>query len=99
MPNPARWEGEVSRMTIYERALDFLHPGDVIGLGSGRAAFAFIRALGERITAGALQVRGVPASKASESLAQEVGIPLVSLDAGMPLAVTVDGADEVSPAL
>ena len=32
--------------TIYERALDFVHDGATVGLGSGKAASAFIRLLG-----------------------------------------------------
>jgi ribose 5-phosphate isomerase A len=85
-------------MTIYERALELIHAGDVIGLGSGRASSAFITHLGERVRAG-LKVSGVPTSLASEELARTVGIPLVSLTRGMPLALTVDGADEVDPHL
>jgi ribose 5-phosphate isomerase A len=85
-------------MTIYEKALEFIQPGDVVGLGSGRASTEFIRLLGARVKAGLL-VRGVPTSQASAKLAQGLGIPLVSLQEGMPLAVTVDGADEVDPNL
>jgi ribose 5-phosphate isomerase A len=85
-------------MTIYERALDFIVDGDAVGLGSGRASTEFIKLLGARARAG-LRVRGVPTSRASERLAQELGIPLVPLGEGMPLAVTVDGADEVDPHL
>ena len=85
-------------MTIYERALDFIADGDAVGLGSGRASTEFIKLLGARVREG-LRVRGVPTSRASERLAQELGIPLVPLGEGMPLAVTVDGADEVDPHL
>src|SRR5205085_5519092 len=85
-------------MTIYQRALEFIADGDAVGLGSGRAATEFIRLLGARVREG-LHVRGVPTSRASERLAQEVGVPLVPLGEGMPLAVTVDGADEVDPHL
>src|SRR5581483_1982295 len=81
-------------MTIYERALEFVREGDVVGLGSGRAATAFIQRLGARVQQG-LRVRGVPTSRASEELARGLGIPLVSLEGAMPLALTVDGADEV----
>jgi ribose 5-phosphate isomerase A len=72
--------------------------GQVIGLGTGRAAAAFIRALGERVRGG-LRVRGVPTSQASDELARQVGIPLVSLDDVDSLDLTVDGADEVDPQL
>jgi ribose 5-phosphate isomerase A len=85
-------------MTIYERALDFIADGTVVGLGSGRASMAFIRLLGERVRSG-LRVRGVPTSQASADEATKAGIPLVTLAEGMPLAVTVDGADEVAPNL
>lgn len=85
-------------MTIYERALSFFSAGDTIGLGSGRASSAFIELLGQRVRAG-LNVRGVPTSRASEQLARKVGVPLVSLADGLPLAVTVDGADEVDAQL
>jgi ribose 5-phosphate isomerase A len=68
-----------------------------IGLGSGRAAAAFVQALGERARQG-LRVRGVATSEATAALAREVGIPLIALDRA-PLDLTVDGADEVDPAL
>lgn len=81
-------------MTIYERALEFVREGDRIGLGSGRASRMFIELLGQRVRQG-LRVSGVPTSVQSEELARQVGIPLVQLDGNIPLALTVDGADEV----
>jgi ribose 5-phosphate isomerase A len=85
-------------MTIYERALDFIRDGDVVGLGSGRASTEFIKLLGGRVKGG-FKVRGVPTSDASAKLATQLGIPLLSVEEGMPIAVTVDGADEVDPNL
>ncbi len=76
-------------MTIFERALDFVTPGDCIGLGSGRASEAFIHLLGQRVGQG-LAVRGVATSSGSEALARSVGIPILSLAEGMPLADEVD---------
>jgi ribose 5-phosphate isomerase A len=58
-------------MTIIERALEMLTNGTGIGLGSGRAARAFVKALAERVRTGQLQVYGVPTSKETESLAME----------------------------
>jgi ribose 5-phosphate isomerase A len=81
-------------MTIFDRALQLVRDGDALGLGSGRAASAFIERLADRVKQG-LRVRGVPTSRASEELAASHGVPLVSLEEGMPLALTVDGADEV----
>src|SRR5947209_5691644 len=79
---------------IAERALAYVRDGDAVGLGSGAAAMGFVRALALRVRAG-LQVRGVPTSEGTAALAREVGLPLVGLEEAMPLAVTVDGADEV----
>ncbi len=85
-------------MTIYERALDFIKDGADVGLGSGRASKEFIKLLGARVRAG-FRVRGVPTSRASAELAGQLGISLVSLEEGMPLQATFDGADEVDPHL
>jgi ribose 5-phosphate isomerase A len=82
-------------MTNAERALDFVADGMTVGLGSGHAAEAFIRAL----AASGRKVRGVPTSSASASLAADIGIPLVTLDDITHIDVTVDGADEVDPQL
>src|SRR4029453_19141332 len=70
--------------------------GDVVGLGTGQAATAFIRALGAAVKAG-LAVTGVPTSEVSAALARTLGIPLVPEPVGLDLAV--DGADEVDPRL
>jgi ribose 5-phosphate isomerase A len=70
--------------------------GGGVGLGTGRAATAFIHVLGEKVRAG-LKVRGVPTSQASADLARQLGIPLASLDDVEAIDVDVDGADEVAP--
>lgn len=82
---------------LAERALGLIRAGDAIGLGSGQTVAAFLRALAGRVRGG-LQVRGVPTSEATAALARQLGIPLADLD-DTPLAMTVDGADEVDPRL
>ena len=79
------------------RALEQVRDGLRLGLGSGRAASSFVRALGARVREG-LRVRGVPTSEATGHLARELGVPLAGLDEGL-LDLTVDGADEVDPRL
>ena len=76
-------------------AMRYVAPGSVVGLGTGRAAGAFIEALAVRVRAG-LAIRGVPTSKATAELARRLGIPLISLD-DADVDVAVDGADEVDP--
>jgi ribose 5-phosphate isomerase A len=82
-------------MRIFERALELVPDNSLIGLGSGRAAQAFVRALGDRVRSGALHVRGVPTSEETADLARQVGIPLTTLSEVDSLDLTIDGADEV----
>jgi ribose 5-phosphate isomerase A len=86
-------------MTIYERALALIPDGGVIGLGSGRASTAFVKALAARMQSGGLKVRGVPTSRPTAELAGQLGIPLTTLAEVGTLDVDVDGADEVDPHL
>jgi ribose 5-phosphate isomerase A len=86
-------------MRISDRALDLVKNGTRIGLGSGRAAQAFVKALGERVRAGQLQVQGVPTSEETAQLSRQEGIPLLTLAEAGELDLTVDGADEVDPNL
>ena len=81
-------------MTPEAWALDRIRRGDVVGLGSGRAAERFVRALGARVRGG-LAVRGVPTSEATAVLARGLGIPLAGLDEVPRVDLAVDGADEV----
>src|SRR5262245_43814189 len=85
-------------MTNTNKALDFVTDGMSVGLGSGRAAERFIRALAARAKAG-LHVRCVATSSASADLAASLGLQLVTLDVVSHLDLTVDGADEVDPKL
>ena len=84
-------------MTIIERALELVPNDCRIGLGSGHAAQAFVRALGQRVRTGSLHVQGVPTSEDTAQLARHEGIPLLTLAEAGILELTVDGADEVDP--
>jgi ribose 5-phosphate isomerase A len=79
-------------------ALSRVADGMTLGLGTGRAAEAFIQRLGERVRRG-LRIRGVPTSKRSEELAQRLQIECVALEAIDHIDVAFDGADEVAPDL
>lgn len=79
-------------------AAAMVEPGMVVGLGTGRAAAMFVRALARRIEKG-LDARGVPTSRRTEELARELGIPIAGLDEISSIDIDVDGADEVAPSL
>ena len=83
---------------VGEAAASLVEEGSRVGLGTGRAAAAFVRALGDRVRGG-LRVVGVPTSEATRALAQSLGIPLAALEDVGELDLTVDGADEVDPRL
>ena len=68
----------------------------MIGLGTGRAAAAFARALAGRVRAG-LRIRAIPTSRATGELARSLGIPLASFADADELDLAGDGADEVDP--
>jgi ribose 5-phosphate isomerase A len=83
-----------------EAAIQFVHSGMVVGLGTGSTADFFLQALAAAIQSGRLRdLRGIPTSRQSEKRSRELGIPLTTL-ADCPRAdVTIDGADEVGPNL
>jgi ribose 5-phosphate isomerase A len=79
-------------------AADLVGDGARVGLGTGRAAAAFISALGARARAG-LTLTCVATSEASARQARTLGLTLVDLAEDVELDITVDGADEVAPSL
>src|SRR6476469_8128545 len=80
------------------RALEQVRDGMKLGLGTGSTAKHFVELLGEKVRAG-LKVIGVPTSDATRADALRCGVPLTTLDELDRLDLTVDGADEIDPAL
>ncbi|MEX1018581.1 MAG: ribose-5-phosphate isomerase RpiA [Litorilinea sp.] len=79
-------------------AADRITSGMILGLGTGTTASFFLRELAHRLEAGTLaDIRGVPTSRQAEELAQNLGIPLTTLESDPVLDVAVDGADEIDP--
>src|SRR3984885_9460926 len=80
------------------RALEQVRDGMQLGLGTGSTAKHFVELLGERVRAG-LKVIGVPTSEVTRAQAERCGIRLTTLDDIDRLDLTIDGADEIEPAL
>jgi ribose 5-phosphate isomerase A len=80
------------------RALEEVRDGMTLGLGTGSTAKHFVELLGEQVRAG-LKIVGVPTSEATRADALRCGIALTTLDEIDRLDLTVDGTDEVDPAL
>jgi ribose 5-phosphate isomerase A len=92
-PDPS----DAARAAAARAATELVEPGSAIGLGSGRAVWAVTEMLGERTDLGSLRV--VVASSRTDELARAAGLDVVELDGSLRLALAIDGADEVDPAL
>lgn len=84
---------------VAQAAAQRVESGMVLGLGSGSTAAVFIELLGQRWRSGELTgIQGVPTSFQAAVLAQEFGIPQITLNEIDRIDLAVDGADEVDPA-
>ena len=78
---------------------EYVESGMVLGLGTGSTTSFAVRKIGELIASGELEnIRGVATSIRTAELADEVGVPLVTLSEAWP-RLTIDGADEIEPGL
>jgi ribose 5-phosphate isomerase A len=77
-----------------EKAVEFVRPGMTVGLGTGSTAYWAIQLIGGMVKDG-LEIRAVATSTASENMARELGIGVVSFAEIDEVDVTIDGADEV----
>lgn len=81
-----------------EAALRFVPESGVVGLGTGSTAKFFIDGVGRLVKEGR-KLSAVPTSEQSRQQAESLGIPLAPIAGPWDIAVTVDGADEVSAGL
>lgn len=81
------------------RAVATVRSGMKVGLGTGSTARHFVDLLAARIKAEGMDIVGVPTSEATRRQAAELGIVLSTLEQTPALDLTVDGADEIDPAL
>lgn len=79
-------------------AVELVESGSVVGLGSGSTATHAIRFLGERVREG-LKIIGIPTSLKTKQLAEQLGIPLTTLEEQPQIDIDIDGADEIDPHL
>ena len=81
------------------KAAEFVTDGMIVGLGTGSTAYYFVAELGRRIKEEGLQITAVTTSSMTYEQAEGLGIPLKAIDDVEVVDLTVDGADEVDPAL
>lgn len=79
------------------KAVEFVHDGMIVGLGTGSTAKHMVVALGKKVRAG-MRLRGVPTSQETAVLATQAGIVLIDEENRWDIDVAIDGADQVDPA-
>jgi ribose 5-phosphate isomerase A len=90
---------ELKRQAAW-RAVEFVEPGMVVGLGHGSTALYAVHRIAQLLDAGRLRdIRGVACSLQVEEEARRLGIPLTTLKEQPIVGLTIDGADEVDPNL
>ena len=93
---PAVLSADALKRAVAEAAIAYVQPGEILGVGTGSTANAFIDAL--------FSVKGrvkaaVASSESTRERLQAIGIEVVDLNQVDRISVYVDGADEVTPAL
>jgi ribose 5-phosphate isomerase A len=96
---PPPLSGESAQVIAHKRAVgsaaaELVEEGMRVGLGTGSTVAFLLDALGERKPAG---VRYTATSPATERLARELGLAVLSLDELAELDLAIDGADQVDP--
>lgn len=89
---------EAEKQAAARTAVQLVESGSVVGLGSGSTASFAIRFLAERVRTG-LKIVGIPTSQATKLLAEQLGIPLTTLEENPAIDIDIDGADEIDPHL
>jgi len=79
-------------------AVQLVESGNVVGLGTGSTSVHAIRFLAERVREG-LKIVGIPTSQKTKHLAEQLGIPLSTLEEHPQIDIDIDGADEIDPQL
>ncbi|CAL9186747.1 probable ribose-5-phosphate isomerase 2 isoform X1 [Musa acuminata AAA Group] len=92
-------QDELKRVAAH-RAVELVRSGMVLGLGTGSTAVHALDRIGALLRTGHLRdVVGIPTSEWAAASAAAAGIPLTDLNTHPVVDLSIDGADEVDPAL
>ncbi|HEU0015919.1 MAG TPA: ribose-5-phosphate isomerase RpiA [Longimicrobium sp.] len=95
-----RTDAEALKRAAAERAAEWIRDGMTLGLGTGSTVRHLLDVIAERRAAGDWgSIAGIPTSVDTERRATALGIPLTTLEQRPRVDLTIDGADEVDPAL
>ncbi|MEO6699702.1 MAG: ribose-5-phosphate isomerase RpiA [Paraperlucidibaca sp.] len=93
---PAVLSADALKRAVAEAAIAYVQPGEILGVGTGSTANAFIDALAKvkgRVSA------AVASSDATRDRLLAIGIEVVDLNQVDRISIYVDGADEITPTL
>lgn len=76
-------------------ALKFVKDNQIIGLGSGRAATAFVKSLSSFLKKKKINVKCIPTSLQIKLTAEQGGIKLIETDQVNTIDIVFDGADQI----
>lgn len=85
-----------AKIAAGRKAVQWIHEGMIVGLGSGTTAECFIHALVEACRKG-LRIQTVSSSRVSAEIAKKGGLEVLDINTAPRIDITVDGADEIDP--
>jgi ribose 5-phosphate isomerase A len=91
------YEFSPARTAAATAALELIEPGMTVGLGSGRAVWTVVEAIGGKWPMP--PIKAAVASQATFALAHLSRIEVIELDGETELDLAIDGADEIDPQL
>ena len=80
---------------VARAAIEYVHDGMILGLGSGTTASYALKFLGERVRQG-LNVQSIPTSETTRELALREQIPLTDFSRSSRIDLCIDGTDEIN---
>ncbi len=91
---------ELLKKIAAEKAVEFVKPGMILGLGTGSTVHYALLKLGELISQGKLaETKGIPTSEETREKAKKLGISVTDFEHHQTIDLTIDGADEVDESL
>ncbi len=91
-------DSQALKIEAARAALTYVEDGMRLGIGTGSTAEEFVKLLAARVSTG-LSVLGVATSERTQTLCDQLGVPMSTLDQTPRLDLTIDGADEIGPDL
>ena len=88
------WREEAKKRAAVQ-AVEHVHDGFIVGLGSGSTAAYVIQEIGQKIQLESLRILAVPTSHQAMMLAVQCGVPIATLNEHPQLDVAIDGADQI----